>query len=92
MKNEKFINIDLNNNNNSENYEEYINIDFSGHRNKIKKKSSKLKYSKSVMINYDRKLEDFSKSTKDIKIDNQLRKNNYKNTSVFKTNYILDNK
>ena len=92
VKNEKFINIDLNNNNNSENYEEYINIDFSGHRNKIKKKSSKLKYSKSVMINYDRKLEDFSKSAKDIKIDNQLRKNNYKKTSIFKTNYILDNK
>ena len=92
VKNEKFINIDLNNNNNSENYEEYINIDFSGHRNKIKKKSSKLKYSKSVMINYNRKLEDFSKSAKDIKIDDQLRKNNYKKTSVFKTNYILDNK
>ena len=44
------------------------------------------------MINYNRKLEDFSKSAKDIKIDDQLRKNNYKKTSVFKTNYILDNK
>ena len=92
VKNEKAINTNLNNNNDFDNYDEYINIDFSGHRNKIKKRSSKLRYSKSMMINYDRKFEDFSKSEKDIKIDDQIRKNNYKKTSVFKTNYILDNK
>ena len=90
VKNEKFINIDSNNN--SDNYEEYININLIGNRNRIKKKSSKLKNSKSVTINFDRKFEDLAKSEKDIKIDKQIRKANYKNTSVFKTNYILDNK
>ena len=90
VKNEKFINIDSNNN--SDNFEEYININLIGNRNRIKKKSSKLKNSKSVTINFDRKLEDLAKSEKDIKIDKQIRKANYKKTSVFKTNYILDNK
>ena len=90
-KNEKFINIDLNNNN-IDNYEEYINIDFIGNRNKIKKKSSKLRYSKTLKTNFDQKFQDFAKSEKDMKIDKLIRKETNKKTSIFKTNYILNNK
>ena len=90
-KNETFINIDLNNNN-IDNYEEYINVDFIGNRNKIKKKSSKLRYSKTLKTNFDQKFQDFAKSEKDMKIDKLIRKETNKKTSIFKTNYILDNK
>ena len=90
-KNEKFIDIDLNNNN-IDNYEEYINVDFIGNRNKIKKKSSKLRYSKTLKTNFDQKFQDFAKSEKDMKIDKLIRKETNKKTSIFKTNYILNNK
>ena len=77
-------------------YDEYINTDFGEVRNKNKKKTAKIKYSKSLQINLDRNkyknLEDFSKFEKESKIVNNMRQSNWKKTSIYKTNFNLDNK
>ena len=90
MKNEE---IDINNENN--NFEEYINIDFSGNRNWKKKRTIKIKKAKSLMTKFDRytykNLEDFA-NEKENKMMKDIRKSGCKRTSVFKTNFILDNK
>ena len=85
-----------NNNEMNNIYDEYINTDFGEVRNKNKKKTAKIKYSKSLQINLDRNkyknLEDFSKFEKESKIVNNMRQSNWKKTSIYKTNFNLDNK
>ena len=84
------------NNEINNNCDEYINIDFGEFRNKNKKKTTKIKYSKSLQINLDRNkyknLEDFSKFEKEGKNVNDMRQSNWKKTSIYKTNFNLDNK
>jgi len=85
-----------NNNEMNNIYDEYINTDFGEVRNKNKKKTTKIKYSKSLQINLDRNkyknLEDFSKFEKESRIVNNMRQSNWKKTSIYKTNFNLDNK
>ena len=89
VKNENYNDI-----NNS--YEEYINIDFSGLRNKTRKRTTKLKYSKSLKIGLNRNkyknLEYFEKIDNESKATNKIRQSNWKKTSYYKTNYFLENK
>ena len=89
VKNENY-----NNNEVKDNYEEYINVDFTEFRNKNKKKTTKIKYSKSLKINLDRdkykNLEDFAKMER--KIVFNMRQVKGKKTSVYKTSFNLDNK
>ena len=91
-----FIKIEKNNNIKDmiDDYDEYVNINFSGFRNKNPRKTTKLKTSKSLQINFDRhkSMEFFEKNEKEGKAINQGRQSKMKKTCFYKSNYILDNK
>ena len=91
-----FVKVEKNNNIKDiiDDYEEYINIYYSGFRNKNPKRTTKIKYSKSLKINIDKykNMEFFEKNEKESKMINQERKSKMKKTSFYKSKFILDNK
>ena len=85
MKNENY-------NNDIKIYEEYINIDYSDNRNKIRRKTGKIRNSKTMKINCSKTFEDFTKNEKEGKLVINSKQSKLKKTSVFKSKFNLDNK
>ena len=73
-------------------YEEYINIDYSDNRNKIRRKTGKIRNSKTMKINCSKTFEDFTKNEKEGKLVINSKQSKLKKTSVFKSKFNLDNK
>ena len=85
-----------NSKNNNDNYEEYINIDFGEFRNKSKKRTLKIKNSKSLKLTMNRNkyknLEDFERIERGSQATNNLHQSDWKKTTYYKTKFVLDNK